>query len=45
MRAGGRFVWPPPGIELKKIKRVVFIAGGIGIKSVTLRCRSEHVLT
>lgn len=32
VRAGGSFVFPPPGLEMKKIKRVVFIAGGVGIK-------------
>jgi hypothetical protein len=45
VRAGGSFVWPPPGIEVKRIRRVVFIAGGVGIKSVTSGTRSEHVLT
>ncbi|KAF1947202.1 hypothetical protein EJ02DRAFT_449793 [Clathrospora elynae] len=31
VRVGGGFVWPPPGIDMKKIKRVIFIAGGVGI--------------
>ncbi|KAI8937643.1 hypothetical protein NX059_005348 [Plenodomus lindquistii] len=31
VRVGGSFVWPPPGIDVKKIKRVIFIAGGVGI--------------
>ena len=32
VRIGGSFVWPPPGIDAKGIKRVVFVAGGVGIK-------------
>jgi len=32
VRVGGRFVWPPPRIDVQKIRRVVFIAGGVGIK-------------
>lgn len=28
---GGSFVWPPPNIDLDKIEKVVFIAGGVGI--------------
>ncbi|KAF2820062.1 hypothetical protein CC86DRAFT_361677 [Ophiobolus disseminans] len=31
VRVGGSFVWPPPGIDINKIKRVIFIAGGVGI--------------
>ncbi|KAF2814925.1 uncharacterized protein BDZ99DRAFT_485458 [Mytilinidion resinicola] len=31
VRAGGSFVWPPPGVDLDQVKRVVFIAGGVGI--------------
>jgi len=33
VRVGGSFVWPPPGFDgsLKGLKRVVFIAGGVGI--------------
>lgn len=34
VRVGGSFVWPPPGLNVKRIKRVIFIAGGVGIKSV-----------
>lgn len=34
VRVGGSFVFPPPGIEFKKIKRVIFVAGGVGIKCV-----------
>jgi hypothetical protein len=32
VRVGGSFVWPPPGVDMDKIKRAVFIAGGVGIK-------------
>ncbi len=32
IRAGGSFVWPPPGIDLASIEKVVFVAGGVGIK-------------
>ncbi|RHZ68498.1 FAD-dependent oxidoreductase [Aspergillus thermomutatus] len=31
IRVGGSFVWPPSGINLDEIKKVVFIAGGVGI--------------
>jgi hypothetical protein len=34
IRVGGSFVWPPTGVDLQKIKNVVFIAGGVGIKYV-----------
>ena len=32
VRVGGSFVFPPPTLDLSKIKRVIFIAGGVGIK-------------
>ncbi|EAW10697.1 FAD-dependent oxidoreductase [Aspergillus clavatus NRRL 1] len=31
IRVGGSFVWPPSGIPLDKIKKIIFIAGGVGI--------------
>ncbi|KAF7592189.1 hypothetical protein BBP40_000530 [Aspergillus hancockii] len=31
IRVGGSFVWPPPGVNLEKVKNVVLIAGGVGI--------------
>jgi hypothetical protein len=31
-KMGGSFVFPPPGLDINKIKRVMFIAGGVGIK-------------
>ncbi|KAL6715648.1 hypothetical protein ACLMJK_006609 [Lecanora helva] len=36
IRVGGSFVWPPPNIDRKTIKRLVFVAGGVGIKYVVL---------
>lgn len=32
VRVGGSFVWPPPGIPPSQVKRLVFVAGGVGIK-------------
>jgi hypothetical protein len=32
IRIGGSFVWPPSGINLDETKKVLFIAGGVGIK-------------
>ena len=33
VRVGGSFTWPPRGVkELNKIKKIIFIAGGVGIK-------------
>ncbi len=40
VRVGGSFVWPPPGINEQSIKRVVFVAGGVGIKYIMLFDRS-----
>ncbi|KAL8917280.1 MAG: hypothetical protein Q9208_008056 [Pyrenodesmia sp. 3 TL-2023] len=37
VRIGGSFVWPPPGVDLTSIKRLVFVAGGVGIKYVRFR--------
>ncbi|KAK8058380.1 ferredoxin reductase-like protein [Apiospora phragmitis] len=31
VRVGGSFVWPPPGINVRSLRRVVFVAGGVGI--------------
>ena len=31
IRVGGNFVWPPPGIAPESRKRVLFIAGGVGV--------------
>jgi hypothetical protein len=32
VRVGGSFVWPPPGVGIEGFDRVLFVAGGIGIK-------------
>lgn len=34
IRVGGSFVWPPEGVDLDKVRNIVFIAGGVGIKYV-----------
>ncbi|KAI0598120.1 NADH-cytochrome b-5 reductase [Biscogniauxia sp. FL1348] len=31
VRVGGSFVWPPPGVDVHALRRVVFVAGGVGI--------------
>ncbi|TEA09977.1 Oxidoreductase NAD-binding domain-containing protein 1 [Colletotrichum sidae] len=31
VRVGGAFVWPAPGIDLVSLRRVVLVAGGVGI--------------
>ncbi|KAI5856643.1 hypothetical protein GGS23DRAFT_608041 [Durotheca rogersii] len=31
VRIGGSFVWPPPGVNVRTLRRAVFVAGGIGI--------------
>ncbi|KAI1172296.1 hypothetical protein F4777DRAFT_519173 [Nemania sp. FL0916] len=31
VRVGGSFVWPPPGINARALRRVVFVAGGVGV--------------
>ncbi|MCJ1420520.1 hypothetical protein MMC32_006877 [Xylographa parallela] len=31
IRVGGSFVWPPPGMHAEELKRLVLVAGGVGI--------------
>ncbi len=31
VRVGGSFVWPPVGVDVTSIKKVIFIAGGMGV--------------
>ncbi|KAI5919100.1 NADH-cytochrome b-5 reductase [Camillea tinctor] len=31
VRIGGSFVWPPPGVDIHALRRVVFVAGGVGV--------------
>lgn len=34
IRVGGSFVWPPPGIDVDQVHKVVLVAGRVGIKYV-----------
>ncbi|KAI0415405.1 hypothetical protein F5X98DRAFT_346899 [Xylaria grammica] len=39
VRVGGSFVWPPPGINVRALRRVVFVAGGVGVNPlVSMLC-------
>lgn len=31
VRVGGSFTWPPPTLDIRKIERLVLVAGGVGI--------------
>ncbi|KAI1133895.1 hypothetical protein F5Y05DRAFT_253282 [Hypoxylon sp. FL0543] len=31
VRVGGSFVWPPPGVNVWALRKVVFVAGGVGV--------------
>ncbi|RYP50636.1 hypothetical protein DL769_010924 [Monosporascus sp. CRB-8-3] len=31
VRVGGSFVWPPPGVNARALRKVVFVAGGVGV--------------
>ncbi|KAI2463992.1 hypothetical protein F4781DRAFT_440028 [Annulohypoxylon bovei var. microspora] len=31
VRVGGGFVWPPPGVNARALRKVVFVAGGVGV--------------
>ncbi|KAI2619122.1 hypothetical protein GGS26DRAFT_573578 [Hypomontagnella submonticulosa] len=35
VRVGGSFVWPPPGVNVRALRRAVFVAGGVGINPLT----------
>lgn len=35
VRVGGSFVWPPIGIDQSSITKIIFVAGGVGIKWVS----------
>ena len=45
IRVGGSFVWPPPGMHAEELKRLVLVAGGVGIKYAARRVVREPVLT
>lgn len=32
VRVGGSFTWPPPGLDVSRVDRLVLVAGGVGIK-------------
>ncbi|GAB7358387.1 hypothetical protein MBLNU230_g2456t2 [Neophaeotheca triangularis] len=32
VRVGGSFAWPPPGVEVGGVERLVLVAGGVGVK-------------
>ena len=44
VRVGGSFVWPPQAVDLKKIDRIVFVGGGVGIKWEKTPTRSVNQL-
>ncbi|RYP04437.1 hypothetical protein DL764_004448 [Monosporascus ibericus] len=31
VRVGGSFVWPPPGVNARALRKAVFVAGGVGV--------------
>jgi ferredoxin-NADP reductase len=46
IRVGGRFVYPPPDLteqEAQEIKRVVFVAGGVGINPIMSMLEHLHL--
>lgn len=42
VRIGGSFVFPPPGVDMNRIKRVVFITGGVGINPIMSMLSYAH---
>ena len=32
IRVGGNFVWPPLGMDVESITKIILVAGGVGIK-------------
>ncbi|KAK8047207.1 oxidoreductase-like protein [Apiospora saccharicola] len=40
VRIGGSFVWPPPGINVRSLRSVVFVAGGVGINPLVAMASS-----
>ena len=46
IRVGGRFVYPPPDLNEKEaqgIKRIVFVAGGVGINPMMSMLEHQHL--
>lgn len=44
VRVGGSFVWPPSGLDLERVRNVILIAGGVGIKYVPFPIRAISYL-
>ena len=42
VKIGGSFVFPPPSVDMKRIKRVIFIAGGVGINPIMSMLSYAH---
>lgn len=40
VRVGGSFVWPPPGINVRALRKAVFVAGGVGVNPLISMCES-----
>jgi ferredoxin-NADP reductase len=45
VRVGGTFVFPPPGVLLDDVSRVIFVAGGVGVNPLVsmLTCLVEEL--
>lgn len=46
IRVGGRFIYPPPDLsaeEAREIKRVVFVAGGVGVNPIMSMLEHLHL--
>ena len=38
VRVGGGFVWPPAGVNVRALRKVVFVAGGVGVNPLMSMC-------
>jgi ferredoxin-NADP reductase len=48
IRVGGRFVYPPPDLsekEVQGIRRIVFVAGGVGINPIMSMLEHLHLIS
>jgi NAD(P)H-flavin reductase len=46
IRVGGRFIYPPPDLsaeEVREIKRILFVAGGVGINPIMSMLEHLHL--
>lgn len=41
IRVGGKFIWPPQDVDVRKIQKAVFVAGGVGIKLVAILLKTD----